>query len=82
MVSKEFPSWTAFISWKEEEESSSHSYFVQPKGETETCDENAGVSRVVMYVCCRDGKRKGHNGPNKSGKTRKPGNLKDFVWHE
>ena len=24
-----------------------------------------------MYTCCRDGNKKGHNGPNKSGKARK-----------
>ena len=51
MVTKEFPiaSWTEFISWKEEEESSSHSYFVQPKGEKETFNENAGISELPKY---------------------------------
>ena len=49
MVTKEFPSWTEFISWKEEEESSSHSYFVQPKGEKETFNENAGISELPRY---------------------------------
>ena len=39
---KEFPSWTAFISWKEEEESNTYSCFVKPKGETEGCNENTG----------------------------------------
>lgn len=24
-----------------------------------------------MYTCCRDGNKRGHTGPNKSGKTRK-----------
>ena len=24
-----------------------------------------------MYTCCRDGNKRGHSGPNKSGKTRK-----------
>ena len=53
MVTKEFPSWTEFISWKEEEESSSHSYFVQPKGEKETFNENAGISlpRNNYHAC-------------------------------
>ena len=51
MVTKEFPiaSWTEFISWKEEEESSSHSYFVQPKGEKETFNENASISELPKY---------------------------------
>jgi len=25
-----------------------------------------------MYTCCRDGNKRGHSGPNKTGKTRKP----------
>ena len=29
-----------------------------------------GSTRAVMYVCCRDGKRKVHSGPNKTGKKR------------
>ena len=31
----------------------------------------AGPTRTVLYVCCRDGMKKGHAGPNKTGKTRK-----------
>ena len=30
-----------------------------------------GEIRTVMYTCCRDGSKRGHTGPNKSGKTRK-----------
>ena len=51
MVTKEYPSWTEFISWKEEEESSSHSYFVQPIGEKETFNENAGISELPSHAC-------------------------------
>jgi len=40
---KEFPSWAAFMSWKEEEESNSYSCFVQPKGETETETKGTGI---------------------------------------
>ena len=39
---KEFPSWTAFISWKEEEESNTHTCFVKPKGESEGSNEHSG----------------------------------------
>ena len=31
----------------------------------------AGPTRTVLYVCCRDGMKKGHAGPNKTWKTRK-----------
>ena len=31
----------------------------------------SGPTRTVLYVCCRDGKKKGHTGPSKTGKTRK-----------
>ena len=31
----------------------------------------AGPTRIVLYVCCRDGMKKGHVGPNKTGKTHK-----------
>ena len=30
-----------------------------------------GPSRIVLYVWCRDGKKKDHNGPSKTGKKRK-----------
>ena len=33
---KTFPSWVAFTAWKEEEEQSTYSYFIQPKGTVES----------------------------------------------
>ena len=39
---KEFPNWTAFISWKEEEESHTYTCFVKPKGECESSNEHTG----------------------------------------
>ena len=30
-----------------------------------------GSTRTVMFVCCRDGSKRGHSGPTKTGKTRK-----------
>ena len=33
-MKKEFPSWEAFMGWKESEEAASHTYFVQPKGKS------------------------------------------------
>ena len=31
----------------------------------------AGESRTVLYTCCRDGNKREHTGPSKTGKTRK-----------
>ena len=31
----------------------------------------AGETRTVMYTCCRDGNKREHTGPSKTGKTRK-----------
>ena len=39
---KKFTSWTAFISWKEEEELNTHTCFVKPKGESEGSNEHTG----------------------------------------
>ena len=44
---KEFPSWTAFISWKEEEESNTHTCFVKPKGESEGSNEHTGHKNTL-----------------------------------
>lgn len=49
-VHKEFPDWTAFERWKEEEETSTFTSFVQPKGETTGCENgNVCVSYTVQY---------------------------------
>ena len=48
MMTKEFHRWTEFISLEEEEESSSHSYFVQPKGE-----KKLSIGKLVFQSCHR-----------------------------
>jgi len=37
----------------------------------ELLDFIAGSNRTVMFVCCRDGGKRGHTGQTKTGKTRK-----------
>ena len=32
------------------------------------CISFTGATRTVMYVCCRDGRKKDHSGPSKTGK--------------
>ena len=39
---KEFPSWEAFLSWKQSEEALSHTCFVQPKGEAKCNSKELG----------------------------------------
>ena len=39
---KEFPSWEAFLSWKQCEEDTSHTCFIQPKGEVKCNDKELG----------------------------------------
>jgi len=49
-VHKEFPDWKAFERWKEEEKTSTFTSFVQPKGETNSCENgNVCVSYTVQY---------------------------------
>jgi len=40
---KELPDWTAFEKWKEEEETSTFTSFVQPKGKTTSCENGITV---------------------------------------
>ena len=35
------------------------------------CISFTGETHTVMYVCCRDGKKKDHNGPSKTRKKQK-----------
>jgi hypothetical protein len=41
-MKKEFPSWEAFMGWKESEEAATHTYFSQPKGKSTSDLENPG----------------------------------------
>jgi len=51
-VHKEFPDWKAFERWKEEEETSTFTSFVQPKGETNGCENgNVCVSYQDFIKC-------------------------------
>ena len=45
---KEFSSWIAVISWKEE--SNTHTCFVQPKGESEVSNKHTGHNMSYMYL--------------------------------
>ena len=45
---KEFASWTAFISWKEEEESNTHTHLVKPKKESGGSNDHTGHNMYCM----------------------------------
>ena len=46
---KEFPSWVAFLAWKEEEEALTFSCFVQPKGEVTGSEEK--IAGLATKLC-------------------------------
>lgn len=41
---KAFSSWEAFLSWKESEETLSHTYFAKPKGESTCNGKEKGIA--------------------------------------
>ena len=45
---KEFPNWVAFEKWKEEEETTTFTSFVQPKGKTTGCEN--GTYYLVSFT--------------------------------
>ena len=47
---KKFPSWVAFVSWKEEEERSTYSCFVKPTGEVVSGETHDGMYLQCIYV--------------------------------
>ena len=53
MQIKVFPSWIAFTAWKEEEEKSTYSFFIQPKGAVEsmtTSDMGKLLNSLFMHT--------------------------------
>ena len=46
---KQFPSWEAFMTWKEAEEESTYTCFVQPKGGVSCKSEDLGAKKSFLY---------------------------------
>ena len=44
---KQFPSWEAFMSWKDAEEESTYTCFVQPKGGVSSKSEDLGAQPLI-----------------------------------
>ena len=47
---RNFPSWEAFLSWKEAEEESTYTYYVQPKGASMSTTEESGVIILIIIT--------------------------------
>ena len=50
-----FPNWKTFLNWKEEEEASSHTFYVQPNGvisSGQSTDSNEQVFLLLAITDC------------------------------
>ena len=83
----EFPDWSAFLQWKEREETETFTCYAKPNGNKEgknegkmlhkysvhvlACKTTTEIETTVLYTCCRDGRAKENHYPKKSSQIRK-----------